>query len=103
MLVVTEYINNGESWEDFWDDEQPIATFLSLDSLINYCKKKGFTKPKIVDRKKSDYVRYKYTFKSIEKAKELVTCEDEYEDMSWMEFRVYEIEGSKELDQFGGV
>lgn len=77
--VVTEYWNNGESWEDEHHSEKPIAVYKTLGEIRENIPS-GFTDLKLTD---TTYSRHIYACEQ----KEYDTS-DPY-DQSWIEYRVY--------------
>lgn len=66
--VISRYYNNGEPWEDNYNDEKPIMVFDNLASAESHCKTMG---EKIEDATlyNSEIARYNIT-----KEKKYVEC-----------------------------
>ena len=51
MYIVTKYWTNGEDWEDFYDDEVPVAYYDNMEDLLKDIDQKGWVK---TDKKNED-------------------------------------------------
>lgn len=77
--VVTDYWNNGESWEDEMQDERPVKVFNSMQRALEYISKFGKIKE---GEEYTDYIYYA--------TEEIETVE--IGDNSFWEYRIYEVE-----------
>ena len=109
--VISRYYNNGEPWEDNYNDEKPIMVFDNLASAESHCKTMG---EKIEDATlyNSEVAKYSVTkekhYIACPIGKDWLECDEDFDedycydcqndnrdtfyDYSFEELRVYEIE-----------
>lgn len=114
LYVITEYYNNGESYEDNYNTEQPIRVFENVSEARQYCKSKNCTEIKSsIDR--SEIASFRLIkdnkYKECPENKIWQNCDEDYNedycdecqsynfdiayDYSFVELKIYEVRGSE--------